>query len=71
MSEQAYQWQLFYRPRNGRITIEACALCGVAKGMVYQGHQCRTFNGQKTNWLNGWSDGAPISHYAERIMTGA
>jgi len=66
-----HSWKLFYSPRNGRISIQACAKCGVAKGMVHQGHKCSASGEKKSDRLKGWTLAAPITRYSELLMSGA
>jgi len=56
MSNQ-HQWALFYSPRNGRISIQACRECGIARGLVNQWHECVPVSPEKkTSRLKGWSN---------------
>jgi len=72
MNEQEHVWQRFYSPRNGRVIIDACALCGVAKGMVYKGHRCSASTSSKrnNNLLKGWTVAAPVAHGSEQLIDG-
>ena len=54
MSKSIHQWQTFYSPRNGRVSIQACKVCGVAKGIVNSSHICKP--GAKTrSLLKDWT----------------
>ena len=56
MSRVEHQWDTFYSPRNGRISIQACRVCGVAKGLVLNTHECsKTNNSVKNMRLKGWT----------------
>jgi len=64
MNDQMHKWQLFYSPRNGRISIQACSVCGVAKGMVRPGHKCIASNESKIDRLNGWTAASPAIRFS-------
>lgn len=56
MSRVEHQWSTFYSPRNGRISIQACRVCGVAKGLVLNTHECSKTNSNVKNMrLKGWT----------------
>jgi len=67
MSKQIHQWTTFYSPRNGRITIQACAICGIAKGMVYEGYKCESE--KKHSRLKGWTTVAPEDNDSNATMS--
>ena len=51
-----HQWATFYSPRNGRISIQACSRCGVAKSFVLEGNKCQDVSEQEVaTRLRGWS----------------
>ncbi len=52
MSDNKHQWKQFSSPRNGRIKVEACEVCGIAKGMVHSSYKCT--KGKKNLRLQGW-----------------
>ena len=58
MSKQTHEWTTFYSPRNGRISIQACARCGIAKGMVYENYKCEPE--KKSVRLQGWTTDEPM-----------
>ncbi len=41
MGKQNHHFITFYNPRNGRVTIQACAYCGIAKGLELATKVCR------------------------------
>lgn len=56
MNRVKHQWDTYYSPRNGRISIQACNVCGVAKGLVLNSHACTaTNNSVKNVRLKGWT----------------
>jgi len=56
MSKKEHKWVAFYSPRNGRISIQACSMCGVAKGLVPNAYECTsTSENVKNIRLNGWT----------------
>ena len=54
MSDVTHKWGRFYSPRNGRISIEACTECGIAKGIVTTSHACKSTSSRSVR-LKGWS----------------
>ena len=59
MSQLKHEWVTFYSPRNGRLSIQACEKCGVAKGIVNGGHRFSVVsNEEKQNRLHGWTTNA-------------
>lgn len=51
-----HQWATFYSPRNGRISIQACNICGLAKGFVAGQHECTEVTPEKKETrLRGWT----------------
>jgi len=55
MNQLEHEWATFYSPRNGRLSIQACKICGVAKGIVTGGHKCTIVSAkQKQSRLRGW-----------------
>ena len=59
MKSKEHQWAFFYSPRNGRIGIEACRVCGVAKSL-WNGHKsCSKTSKEKRDFrLRGWTEAA-------------
>jgi len=56
MNQSEHKWATFYSPRNGRISIQACSVCGVAKGIVTRQHECTEVSEEeKTTRLRGWT----------------
>lgn len=62
MSKQTHQWATFYSPRNGRISIQACAHCGIAKGMVYEAYKCE--REKMMVRLQGWTTEKPVLQHS-------
>lgn len=61
MLENKHEWAQFYSPRNGRISIQACQTCGVAKSMVMNKVKCLAVADEKRkSRLRGWSMNKPI-----------
>ena len=57
MSQSEHQWATFYSPRNGRISIQACRVCGIAKGFVTGEHECTPVSDEVRNArLRGWTE---------------
>lgn len=54
MSKSIHQWQTFYSPRNGSVSIQACKVCGIAKGIVSSSYACK-LRTKKSSLLKGWS----------------
>ena len=60
MMEKKHQWAEFYSPRNGRISIQACQICGVAKSMTLNKDECTAVPLEKRkSRLRGWSTNSP------------
>ena len=56
MKQNQHQWVLFASPRNGRISIEACESCGIARGFVKGAHECIPVSEEvKQVRLRGWT----------------
>jgi len=56
MNQLEHEWVTFYSPRNGRLSIQACNVCGVAKGIVTGGHKCVSVSEKrKQARLRGWT----------------
>jgi len=56
MSHSEHQWATFYSPRNGRISIQACSVCGIAKGIVTGQHECTEVSDEvRETRLRGWT----------------
>lgn len=56
MKQSEHQWARFYSPRNGRISIQACHICGIAKGIVTGDHECSPVEDEvRMARLRGWS----------------
>ena len=54
--EKQHEWATFYSPRNGRIRIEACRHCGVAKSILAGSLVCTPVSEEKKNTrLRGWA----------------
>jgi len=60
MSKQIHEWTTYYSPRNGRVSIQACAKCGIAKGMVYESYKCEPQ--KKESRLQGWTTEKPMTY---------
>jgi len=58
VSKSIHQWQVYYSPRNGRVNIQACKVCGVAKGIVTSSYGCKP-TAKKSSLLKGWSTENP------------
>lgn len=57
MGKHEHNWVTFYNPRNGRVRIQACANCGLAKGLEVAVKQCKTTRGQEHKMLAaGWQE---------------
>ena len=60
MMGKKHQWAEFYSPRNGRISIQACQTCGVAKSMTLNKDECSAVPLEKRkSRLRGWSMNKP------------
>lgn len=55
MGKQNHNFISFYNPRNGRVSIKACAKCGVAKGLELSAKVCREMPMAENKMLKaGW-----------------
>ena len=51
----SHQWSTFYNPRNGRVRIQACAKCGIAKPLAAGRHDCVSVPAEHNRLVNlGW-----------------
>jgi len=56
MNQLEHQWVTFYSPRNGRLSIQACNICGVAKGIVTGKNRCMDVSPKRRQTrLRGWT----------------
>ena len=66
MRQSQHKWTLFYSPRNGRISIQACSECGIAKGVVKESHECTPASKLKKGArLKGWTSATKRSSSLE------
>lgn len=55
-----HKWTTYYSPRNGRISIQACSECGVAKSFVVGDGECKKVAEETMlGRLRGWSVDEP------------
>jgi len=66
VSKSIHQWQTYYSPRNGRVKIQACRLCGVAKGIVTSSYGCKP-NSKTRSILKNWTTEVPGEESASSI----
>lgn len=57
-----HEWELFRNPRNGRVQVMACGVCGVTKGLEAVIQLCRPIEAEdhrmiKAGWLKNVSSG--------------
>jgi len=56
MGQLQHQWATFYSPRNGRISIQACHVCGIFKGVVVGNVECTSISREERDErLRGWT----------------
>jgi len=56
VGKKEHNWARFYNPRNGRISIQACSTCGIAKSIIGESHECSAVSSKvKESRLRGWS----------------
>ena len=56
MAIKEHQWAEFFSPRNGRLSIQACYQCGVAKSIGTKKIGCTPVPLEKRkSRLRGWS----------------
>jgi len=61
MSKAKHDWVTFKNPRNGKIRIQACIKCGVAKGLVQSLHCVAVPNRDNPMRLLGWDPDRAIA----------
>ena len=55
MGKYDHHFIKFYNPRNGRVIIQACAKCGIAKGLELGAKVCREIPVQENKMFKaGW-----------------
>ena len=57
----SHQWKTFFNPRNARISIQACAICGVAKGLEKHAGECSSTTNINKSRLKNWTTVTPIA----------
>ena len=53
---RAHTWTTYLNPRNKKVSLDACAHCGVLKSMVSNESSCVDINSEISNMLavKGW-----------------
>jgi len=61
MVKRPHNFITYYNPRNGRVSIQACEKCGLAKGLELAQRHCDR-SGAKVNKMHlaGWSEQHPV-----------
>ena len=55
--QPVHKWITFYNPRNGRVRIQACAHCGIAKGLEVGVHGCLEVPPARNRMrVSGWQE---------------
>ena len=55
MGKQVHNFVKYYNPRNGRVSIQACAKCGIAKGFEVAQRHCNLSNAHENKMhAAGW-----------------
>jgi len=56
VSFREHNWVEFFSPRNGRLSIQACSKCGVAKSAITEKIRCAPVSPEKRDSrLRGWT----------------